>query len=308
MERYECKTCGSIQVDKNNLACHMRDFHETNSFCCEICGTKFLSVLSLDEHTKSVHNKGQQNPTTYSCFECFKIFKSNKDVLMHKQNCHSLTEFFECEICHMKSRSEEHIKEHKQIDHVSTEEFECSMCGSMQSTKNDLNSHMRDIHNVKYFYCDSCGIKFMSLASLNEHTKSVYERTSNNTPQKINKSCRYYSRRACKFTDDDCKFIHTKVPECRYQERCRSPRLCKFAHHPPSLPTSASCYPSTSSPVSATCHHPLPRSGSGRSISRWLSSQEGLRQSKDFPSVQQNPWSSGHPFYSFHQGQLNHIR
>ena len=85
-------TQSSVQT-KHKLHHHIQSMHvEKPNFSCGKCTRQFRNRSSMDKHTL-----GHQEPMSYSCTYCQKLFKMKRPPIQHEQSMHMEKQKFSCE-------------------------------------------------------------------------------------------------------------------------------------------------------------------------------------------------------------------
>ena len=194
MGRYRCRTCNQMFISESLVEEHILQNHEDKPFRCPVCGTQFVTKIGLNAHIK-IHSrmmlgdpktkkKFQQSITTYSCTECFKIFKKEQSLIEHVMEDHSpeytkrkkynnSKKTFQCTKCKVSFEMEETLTMHM-IDRHSDEKtpYPCSDCCLIFLTKMELTKHMVEDHregDAPQHPCRMCDKKFESIIEMGRH-------------------------------------------------------------------------------------------------------------------------------------------
>ena len=108
----------------------------------------------------------------FACDICLKVFTAKKNLTRHVKIVHENIRNHVCEICGVRTSTKDHLERHKQV-HENTR-FECKECLKIFSRKENLKSHMKEIHSetTTYHQCEICGKSFKRKSHLKEHQKT----------------------------------------------------------------------------------------------------------------------------------------
>ena len=120
------------------------------------------------------------------------------------------------------------------------ETFNCDKCNFKTNIKDQLQSHVVNIHEVHTLEkCKECDYKTPFIVNLKMHMDEVHSQPrpanmgeTGGYNQKENngkKYCRYWNRGYCQH-DNGCVFLHEDAPECYYGDRCSNKWNCSFFH------------------------------------------------------------------------------
>ncbi|XP_053608405.1 zinc finger protein 43-like [Plodia interpunctella] len=170
-----CDICGEIFENPNQVTCHKRKKHETQSvqcpkcprkcvskyylnrhlkrkhestrdFICSLCGKQFVFKAELSGHHKSVHEKHLKPKKNFKCKICDKTFKCQKSVVVHERSVHTGERPAVCSVCQSTFYHEEYLREHMRL-HTGETPFKCPICGRGYAQSGNMKSHLRN-HRV----------------------------------------------------------------------------------------------------------------------------------------------------------------
>ena len=87
-------------------------------------------------------------------------------------------------------------------------DFNCGVCVDQFTSEQDLWSHMDDEHDIQKqettnkFMCECCEENFETISDLNYHMKEKHD--------SMTKSCDYFARGICHFSEQTCWYSHKK--------------------------------------------------------------------------------------------------
>ena len=134
----KCTVCDRSFRDVHNLKKHMITHTGEKNFGCEICGKRFASKFSMQQHAMLIHT---DTTPRFTCNTCQKFFKSQYSLKRH---------------------------ESKHDDGKKTERS-CDTCGAEFSDKYALKRHLSKHSEEKQQSCSVCGIQFSEAAVLKLH-------------------------------------------------------------------------------------------------------------------------------------------
>lgn len=109
----------------------------------------------------------------FSCNICGSKFKSKKSCNEHKVT-HSIAEAFKCDICQMTFGHQYKLKRHLK-NHSDERPFQCEQCGKSFKTNGSLQRHIQLMHiqgaKPKEYGCKICGKIFNHYMGLRHHTE-----------------------------------------------------------------------------------------------------------------------------------------
>lgn len=168
-KEYKCLECNTIIKGRHNLYVHQRKDHgkKTDAICTE-CGKKFQNNDVLKRHINGVHKK----QLDYECHVCTKRFFTSSNLRTHLL---SHTDDFPhvCEICQKSFRHLANLRLHQKT-HVSVNSFECDVCKLKLKTKGYLREHRKLHFSITEYKCDQCNSCFKRPAYLREHKKLMH--------------------------------------------------------------------------------------------------------------------------------------
>ena len=160
LDNRTCPICARIFYNKSNMKVHVKREHERKGrFVCEHCEKTFSAKISLKYHMIRLHSKGFE----ISCDKCQDKFSHPEEFLKHLRSSHKSIHF--------------------QLEH------KCSACGLIVKGKQNLNQHVREVHEGEahintdklkaelYPYkCDACTSRFKRSNDLKRHKQAVHEK------------------------------------------------------------------------------------------------------------------------------------
>lgn len=117
--KFICDQCGKNFIRLTNLQAHTRSVHATSyDFRCKVCpDKKYTNLLALQRHERAKHS---DNPYTYPCDMCDRIFYDHTDRRRHRWTHGGFPKPFACLVCgkafHENKQLRLHMKSHKGPD------------------------------------------------------------------------------------------------------------------------------------------------------------------------------------------------
>ncbi|XP_053403262.1 uncharacterized protein LOC123555219 [Mercenaria mercenaria] len=165
-QSYPCEVCGGIYPSTYSLYNHQRYVHgEKGKFPCSVCGKEYTTRVSFSCHLSSVHRSKKQ----VQCPVCKKKFR-NQHLLDRHELVHKGSRPFSCHACDATFKRADHLKVHIDKVHDLTVLWVCSVpgCEARYRYKVQLDSHIQR-HTDKRFSCSNCPRQFTGLSLLNRH-------------------------------------------------------------------------------------------------------------------------------------------
>ena len=147
-----CDLCPSKFKDNKGLQRHVKRMHMSSKDCvfkCGYCKIKTKDESLLREHFISGHGETKQTVDLFQCEACSKCFKSEADLLSHKEVQHGGEKWFYCEQCTYKSRNKPDLRRHVLVKHTPENQidwFACGECTAMFKTRDYLQKHTKYVH------------------------------------------------------------------------------------------------------------------------------------------------------------------
>lgn len=141
------------------LECILLEENPT-SFPCDMCDKVFKYKRGMREHMKRIHT----SLTLKECLVCG-IKCSQFQMSRHVRTHHAPTPF-ECKKCKKTFRKEENLETHIQHKH---KRHPCPFCTKVFPDSRKLNSHMRIYHDLRPFPCMVCNKHFTTKQGMHQH-------------------------------------------------------------------------------------------------------------------------------------------
>ena len=182
--KFKCAKC-----EKVFLSVIAKEYHEKTKHSalqlpihCDLCGASFSSEVNLKSHKKNVHSTIKK----WSCSDCERRFKQQRDLKVHMLNIHGLDsmkedymedqekDLFKCEECNLTFKYKKNLNAHLKTKHTgNSRSFECEECPSKFGNRRNLMNHIRVKHKPdepKHF-CSICGKVFQERKNMRKHEK-----------------------------------------------------------------------------------------------------------------------------------------
>lgn len=203
---YTCDLCSKVFNKKSVLTTHQERVHGVSAGGKkDVCPFCYKEYTNLHQHIEIVHN----NTKKYSCQKCQKGFYDNRELRRHHikylktgecQKESSAQVFkYSCDFdsCSYKSNKKSNMEMHKQSVHLNIK-FSCPECGKQLSSKANLNSHVKNVHDKKLvngvleknpfhmsFRCKLCAYTTSRALHLDRHMLSVHSAAAFQTVQQV---------------------------------------------------------------------------------------------------------------------------
>ena len=170
----DCNTCGKIFSSRRLLYFHERNQH-VDPGNCNFCDTYFTSKVKLNTHIQKMHTYGpQQQPRTYMCELCGKVFKARSNLSQHMKSHNKKVlkqkkppaKSFPCNNCQKSFKRQWNLKRHIALKHKkrvcgrqmrislymnksSAKKIPCSICKKLFKRRCNLFQHMNIVHKMR---------------------------------------------------------------------------------------------------------------------------------------------------------------
>ncbi|XP_077863004.1 zinc finger protein 423-like [Saccoglossus kowalevskii] len=185
--KYRCPYCPkhdfpSVAV----LSIHIETIHTdkpTQLHTCEYCGEELPSIMNLNDHIKSLHDK------KHCCQYCTLQLDGEAELQMHISNVHAISNMdkWYCQQCTMGFASETSLQEHLENVHNASHNamFSCEHCMKVYTSQEMLEEHREKTHRkpletMKYPcpYCIEQNL-FNSIEELQIHVELQHRKEGN---------------------------------------------------------------------------------------------------------------------------------
>ena len=203
---HTCDLCNKVFNKKSLLTTHQLTVHgvslASKKETCPFCDKEYTN---LHQHIEIVHN----NTKKYHCQKCQKGFYDNRELRRHhikylktgecQKEAGAQVFKYSCDFdnCSYKSNKKSNMEMHKQSVHLNIK-FSCPECGKQLSSKANLNSHVKNVHDKKLvngvleknpfhlsFRCKLCSYTTSRALHLDRHMLSVHSAAAFQTVQQV---------------------------------------------------------------------------------------------------------------------------
>ena len=133
-------------------------------YVCKVCNFK------ANEGWKNV--KHSQQHRLYWCKRC-QGFMTLASRYNHSLSCEPDKPFYQCDNCKTKIRKPTEFKRHQRL--CLQKKFKCSSCEKVFLTKEKLDVHTTEIHQLSRISCNICGNTYSSRKTLNYHEQTIHD-------------------------------------------------------------------------------------------------------------------------------------
>ncbi|XP_055005881.1 zinc finger protein 646 [Boleophthalmus pectinirostris] len=188
--QFKCEHCGRSYRHSGSLLNHKKS-HKTGLFRCHLCQKNFYNLLALKTHQRSHFDIKR-----YSCGECGKAYKTQKQLLNHMRR-HKKEKLFKSEVqnrTEQQSRSEgeelplspnashdspsennkKELQEYespiKSEDNSDKRSFACDLCGRTYRHAGSLVNH-KNSHKTGEYLCSICNNSYSNQLALKNHLR-----------------------------------------------------------------------------------------------------------------------------------------
>ena len=180
---FKCSKCDKVFNSAGGKEYHETFKHSTptQTVSGNICKKNFLSEVTLKAHLKYAHSEIKSE----SCNHCEAKFKEKKNLRVHLQNIHGVSQMkenycessdkdiFKCDKCDTEFSNKKNFDAHMRRQHQDAEIYECDKCQSKFSHKRTLVAHVKAKHETHQgeLACSDCGKKFSQRKIMLQHMK-----------------------------------------------------------------------------------------------------------------------------------------
>ncbi|KAK7500598.1 hypothetical protein BaRGS_00008173 [Batillaria attramentaria] len=164
--KFPCTECDYKTVSKAKLSDHIQRMHKGSASSCDVCGKVFPNQTYMQRHRTS-HVAPQ-----HCCDVCGKMFKIEKAMRNHRKTHEDgyTRPVFHCDMCPKTFCSQYLVDCHVKSTHMGQKKsYLCSSCGKKFTTKHSLQEHSNAHSGIKPHVCEICGKGFSYDSALRDH-------------------------------------------------------------------------------------------------------------------------------------------
>jgi len=202
---FPCDECDKTFNKKPALNSHKISVHSTENTVKKYCSLCDKHFSNLSQHIEIVHN----NVKNYRCQKCQKGFYDNRELRRHHikylktGECKKETPPGFCKYtcnfdnCEYKSNKKGNMEMHEKSVHLNIK-YTCPECNKQLSSKANLNSHVKNVHDKKLisgnleknpfnlkFSCKLCAYTTNRAMHLDRHMLSVHSAAAFETVEQV---------------------------------------------------------------------------------------------------------------------------
>ncbi|XP_076068188.1 uncharacterized protein LOC143040715 [Oratosquilla oratoria] len=145
-----------------------KKIRESDSFCCKICGSTFISRVGMKLHM--MRHTGEK---PHSCRFCNKAFYSKPNLTMHER-VHTGEKPYKCGTCGASFKQVHHLRSHIR-GHMGEKPYQCEICKTAFVQRSSLVTHVKIVHSGKGKYkCDKCEASYAGKMHLSKHMRTIH--------------------------------------------------------------------------------------------------------------------------------------
>ncbi|XP_018008827.1 uncharacterized protein LOC108666458 [Hyalella azteca] len=189
-QAHKCPACGAVYSQRNNLVRHLAARHNlsptgtalTAVYTCPHCPFTCLAL-----HKYKAHKRSHDLEKAHKCPHC--PYKSAvKNALVKHIRIHTKERPYVCDICDFDAVTASILSRHKR-SHSGVKPHSCSICHRQFADSKRLRDHLLMHDNVKPFMCHVCGFACRRKDNLQSHIRNLHD-NDKTSAKKANKNTR----------------------------------------------------------------------------------------------------------------------
>uniref|UniRef100_A0AAG5DQP0 C2H2-type domain-containing protein n=1 Tax=Anopheles atroparvus TaxID=41427 RepID=A0AAG5DQP0_ANOAO len=172
-DRFRCPVCGKRYVSSRSLQNHQWRIHTPAAerpFCCDVCGETFVKDYLLKKHLS--YHLAKHHKLNY-CDECKRSFTTPAALKCHQQAYHGALASSICEICAKGFNSLSLLEKHRLTHSAEGKtqlKHQCERCKRWLRNKKSYQQHRARCHaNTGPVKCKFCGKESVNSVALKAH-------------------------------------------------------------------------------------------------------------------------------------------
>ncbi|KAJ8954060.1 hypothetical protein NQ318_004365 [Aromia moschata] len=167
--KHKCVSCHKRFSTKGDLNEHLKCCKKYVMFKCEVCDSKFSSLVRKQHHMRMKHTG---KSSEIKCEVCDQVFKNHNAKSYHKLTRHNTEgKKFKCDICDKAFYIKNSLNQHLECHTRDVSKVVCPICGKSFHYRGGLFYHMKIHRNERNYICSFCEKRFLTMASLKRHTR-----------------------------------------------------------------------------------------------------------------------------------------
>ena len=82
-----------------------------------------------------------------------------------------------CDECDASYPVRKSLTNHKRLKHGDAKQFNCEKCVYTTTRKENLQQHVKSVHEKVKVICETCGKNFSDKSNLNKHVRQLHTKT-----------------------------------------------------------------------------------------------------------------------------------